>query len=198
MVDRVFLSTDSSALFPFQSMARKSPDIPTTSVAATTRCLRPPGMSLSWLRAQLQALLAEQGRVKGIAIDISEFDMKSGDLAERASSLEGFSMLSCQGQLEGEKMNEVDEALDRIRLKTYGQCMSAICKNGGWVKLSRLEALPWARTCIGCDPEVGTAIARAGHSPMASGAGASYGSAEEGAGDDHAEILRRLKRDGSL
>jgi len=45
-----------------------------------------------------------------------------------------------------EHLAEIDAALDRVRLGTYGIC--ARC--GGLIPVERLAARPVARTCVGC------------------------------------------------
>src|ERR1019366_2398524 len=40
----------------------------------------------------------------------------------------------------------VDEALDRLESGDYGTCVAC----GGDMQQKRLEAVPWARHCIGC------------------------------------------------
>ena len=47
---------------------------------------------------------------------------------------------------EGDTLELVEQALDRIRQKTYGICEEC----GGVIAKKRLEALPYASTCIRC------------------------------------------------
>lgn len=47
---------------------------------------------------------------------------------------------------EGDTLELVEQALDRIRQKTYGTCEEC----GGVIAKKRLEALPYASTCIRC------------------------------------------------
>ncbi|MGH9533936.1 MAG: TraR/DksA family transcriptional regulator [Terriglobales bacterium] len=44
----------------------------------------------------------------------------------------------------------VDEALERMRTASYGQCLSC----GNEMSPKRLEAVPWARNCIPCQEKV--------------------------------------------
>ncbi len=43
---------------------------------------------------------------------------------------------------------EIEHALDRISTATYGTCEHC----GGAIASARLEALPYARTCVSCPP----------------------------------------------
>ena len=43
-------------------------------------------------------------------------------------------------------MSEIDRALERIKNGTYGLCLPA----GRRITLERLEALPYAETCVDC------------------------------------------------
>ena len=43
-------------------------------------------------------------------------------------------------------LKRIDDALDRIEAKTYGECQSC----GKKVQQGRLNAVPWARHCIDC------------------------------------------------
>ena len=43
-------------------------------------------------------------------------------------------------------VDEIDRALERIKTRTYGLCMPA----GRRISLERLEALPYAETCVDC------------------------------------------------
>lgn len=51
---------------------------------------------------------------------------------------------------ENDVVFEIDEALHRIELKTYGVCEQC----GGGIEAARLKALPFVRMCIGCKTEI--------------------------------------------
>lgn len=51
---------------------------------------------------------------------------------------------------ENDVVFEIDEALHRIQLKTYGVCEQC----GGGIEAARLKALPFVRMCIGCKTEI--------------------------------------------
>lgn len=44
------------------------------------------------------------------------------------------------------QLRQVEEALERLDAATYGACRSC----GNPIAPERLEAIPWAATCIGC------------------------------------------------
>ena len=45
------------------------------------------------------------------------------------------------------RLREIDAALERIRLGTYGKC----CQCGREISETRLDAIPYARLCMRCD-----------------------------------------------
>lgn len=49
-------------------------------------------------------------------------------------------------QRDGQTLDLVEEALQRIQEGAFGRC--EIC--GGWIKKARLEAIPFAKNCIAC------------------------------------------------
>ncbi|MFU8780999.1 MAG: TraR/DksA C4-type zinc finger protein [Kiritimatiellia bacterium] len=51
---------------------------------------------------------------------------------------------------EGDSIFEIDEALDRIREKTYGVCEDCGCI----IPTPRLKALPFARRCVACQSKI--------------------------------------------
>lgn len=57
---------------------------------------------------------------------------------------------------EQDSLYEINEALKRIELGTYGMCE----KSGQEIPRSRLEAIPWARYTVACQAEMEKANAR--------------------------------------
>ncbi len=53
-------------------------------------------------------------------------------------------------QRDGEALREVDDALERIEQRTYGQCETC----DSWIRKERLRAVPHARNCIDCQRRV--------------------------------------------
>lgn len=54
--------------------------------------------------------------------------------------------------LEQDIVFEIDEALNRIKIGTYGACESC----GGPIEKARMAALPYSRMCVGCQSKVET------------------------------------------
>lgn len=54
--------------------------------------------------------------------------------------------------LEQDIVFEIDEALNRIKIGTYGACESC----SGPIEKSRLDALPYSRMCVGCQSKLET------------------------------------------
>jgi len=71
------------------------------------------------------------------------------DIADQASSAYTKEFLLSIGDAERRMLNQVDEALDRIRQETYGLCDGC----GELIGERRLEALPFAKLCIACQEE---------------------------------------------
>jgi DnaK suppressor protein len=71
------------------------------------------------------------------------------DIADQASSAYTKEFLLSVGDAERRMLAQVDEALDKIRQETYGLC--EVC--GEMISERRLEALPFAKLCIGCQEE---------------------------------------------
>ncbi len=71
------------------------------------------------------------------------------DIADKASNSYAKEFLFNLSNSEREMLHLVDEALDRISSRHYGQC--AACQ--GEVERKRLEAVPWAKHCISCQEE---------------------------------------------
>jgi RNA polymerase-binding protein DksA len=65
---------------------------------------------------------------------------------ERAQDETMIRLLSQLDDREKAEIEEIDDALRRIAMETYGRCQ--VC--GGQIPAARLEALPTARTCISC------------------------------------------------
>lgn len=54
------------------------------------------------------------------------------------------------GQASGEVLEEIDEALERLKNGGYGLCENC----GGDIPMSRLQAIPYARFCLKCKQEL--------------------------------------------
>jgi DnaK suppressor protein len=71
------------------------------------------------------------------------------DLADQAASAYTKEFLLSLGDAERRLLRQVDAALEKIRLRTYGTCE----KCGEEIAMKRLEALPFAEFCIACQEE---------------------------------------------
>jgi DnaK suppressor protein len=93
-----------------------------------------------------QALREMQGRVKGETEGIKDEGRDTYDLASDERDREINFILNDR---EREKLLAIDEALQRIKDKTYGICES--CE--GEIQLGRLRVLPFTRLCVKCQEE---------------------------------------------
>jgi RNA polymerase-binding transcription factor DksA len=73
----------------------------------------------------------------------TQFDEESGEGDTINIERERDLLLSASAQ---QIVDEIDRALERINNKTYGVCLPA----GRRINLERLEALPYAETCVDC------------------------------------------------
>jgi DnaK suppressor protein len=93
-----------------------------------------------------QLLREMHGRVKEETEGIKDEGRDTYDLASDERDREINFILNDR---EREKLLAIDEALDRIKEKTYGICES--CE--GEIQLGRLKVLPFTRLCVKCQEE---------------------------------------------
>jgi DnaK suppressor protein len=93
-----------------------------------------------------QLLREMQGRVKGETEGVKDEGRDTYDLASDERDREINFILNDR---EREKLHAIDEALQRIKDKTYGICES--CE--GEIQLGRLKVLPFTRLCVKCQEE---------------------------------------------
>ena len=93
-----------------------------------------------------QLLKEMQGRVKGETEGVKDEGRDTYDLASDERDREINFILNDR---EREKLLAIDEALQRIKDKTYGICES--CE--GEIQLGRLKVLPFTRLCVKCQEE---------------------------------------------
>jgi DnaK suppressor protein len=93
-----------------------------------------------------QLLKEMQGRVRGETEGIKDEGRDTYDLASDERDREINFILNDR---EREKLLAIDEALDRLKDKTYGICES--CE--GEIQLGRLKVLPFTRLCVRCQEE---------------------------------------------
>lgn len=87
-----------------------------------------------------------QGRVKEETDGVKDEGRDTYDLASDERDREINFILNAR---EREKLLAIDEALQRIKDKTYGICES--CE--GEIQLGRLKVLPFTRLCVRCQEE---------------------------------------------
>ena len=93
-----------------------------------------------------QLLKEMQGRVKEETEGVKDEGRDTYDLASDERDREINFILNDR---EREKLLAIDEALERIKDKTYGLCES--CE--GEIQLGRLKVLPFTRLCVKCQEE---------------------------------------------
>ena len=93
-----------------------------------------------------QLLREMQGRVKEETEGVKDEGRDTYDLASDERDREINFILNDR---EREKLLAIDEALQRIKDKTYGICKS--CE--GEIQLGRLKVLPFTRLCVKCQEE---------------------------------------------
>ena len=98
------------------------------------------------LETKKQLLKEMQGRVKEETEGVKDEGRDTYDLASDERDREINFILNDR---EREKLHAIDEALQRIKDKTYGVCES--CE--GEIQLGRLKVLPFTRLCVKCQEE---------------------------------------------
>jgi len=96
-------------------------------------------------------LLKEREQIVGEVKQIDESSKEMGqdgiqDIGDEAANIYNKQVLLSLNENERKRLQEVDEALDRIENGTYGICEEC----GGVIGLKRLEARPVAKYCVPC------------------------------------------------
>ncbi|MGI9428495.1 MAG: TraR/DksA family transcriptional regulator [Bythopirellula sp.] len=73
-------------------------------------------------------------------------EQTGGDVVDAALDAAQDEISSKLAEVESRELVQIDNALERMREGTYGQC--EVCDNK--IPLARLNALPYAMTCIEC------------------------------------------------
>lgn len=89
----------------------------------------------------LESLAEQSDDMRGLIKTV-----ESGDEADVASDVIDRTLLTALGTQDARTLQQIDNALDRIRQDKYGRCI----KCGKDIPNERLEAIPWALMCIGC------------------------------------------------
>lgn len=93
-----------------------------------------------------------KGLLSGVRAQATNLETGSGgilDLADQAANAYTKEFLLSLGDADRRTLRQVDAALEKIRLGTYGKCE----KCEGEIGIKRLEALPFAEYCISCQEE---------------------------------------------
>lgn len=73
-----------------------------------------------------------------------------GDLVDAAYDSAQDEISSQLAEVESRELASIENALERMKEGSYGQC--EVC--GGRIPVARLQALPYATMCIGCQREL--------------------------------------------
>ena len=101
---------------------------------------------------KLHALLVNRRDAlrKALAGDLSLLktlpEQTGGDVVDAALDAAQDEISSKLAEVESRELVQIEGAIERIRQGTYGQCDICSCK----IPLARLNALPYAMTCIEC------------------------------------------------
>ena len=100
--------------------------------------------------AELRRILADELTNLG---DVQAAD-SSGDSADLAFKAASDEMSSHLAELDADELNQVEEALARLRQGTFGLCEgdSQSCQRK--IPVVRLNALPYSRLCINCQRQM--------------------------------------------
>ncbi len=93
-------------------------------------------------------------RLAKLSHEVSEIDHTlrepdNPDVEERAVENEGHEVLEGLGNAALQEITRINAAIQRMELGTFGQCTRC----GKDIGISRLEAMPYAASCIDCAKE---------------------------------------------
>jgi len=102
---------------------------------------------------EMKVKLTEQRSTILASLEGQTEDMKglvktvdSGDEADVASDVIDRALLTALGTQDAKSLQQIDNALDRIKQGKYGRCV----KCGKEIPAERLELLPFALMCVNC------------------------------------------------
>ena len=102
---------------------------------------------------EMKTKLTEQRTTILASLEDQAEDMKglvktvdSGDDADVASDVIDRALLTALGTQDAKRLQQIDNALDRIKQGKYGHCV----KCGKEIPQERLEVLPFALMCVNC------------------------------------------------
>ena len=115
----------------------------------------------SILKLRSLLILRRDALRKALAGDLSMLkslpEQTGGDVVDAALDAAQDEISSQLAEVESRELAQIENALERIRQGTYGEC--DICQ--GKIPLARLNALPYAMTCIECQRAAETGSAGA-------------------------------------
>jgi DnaK suppressor protein len=88
-------------------------------------------------------------RLGGELKDLRNTTFDTGDTADQAFDAGSEEVSSQLAQLESRELSQIERALARLKQGIYGQCEGCQKK----IPVSRLNALPYSTTCVGCQQE---------------------------------------------
>lgn len=103
------------------------------------------------LNRRKSELLAQITRAESQARASAERLTDPGDKSADTLNRE---FLFAQTDATRQSLGRVQEALDRIREGTFGECEEC----GGPISPARLKAIPWARNCVRCQEKLETGL----------------------------------------
>ena len=106
---------------------------------------------------QFRKVLEERQRMLRESVARTEQDGRDADasdaaqdIADRASSSYQKEFLFHQSNTDRQLLQLVENALERLRVGAFGECISC----GNEINPKRLNAVPWARYCIACQEKL--------------------------------------------
>src|SRR5262245_46222983 len=91
-------------------------------------------------------------RLGGELKDLRDFNLDTGDVADQAFESGTEEVSSQLAQLESRELSQIERALARLKQGIYGLCEGCQKK----IPVARLNALPYAATCVECAQEMET------------------------------------------
>ena len=93
---------------------------------------------------------------KRLGMDLQDLHRKvtsaTGDSADAAFDSSGEEMASQLAELEAKELAQIERAIRKMKLGTYGKCEGCNCS----IPVARLDALPFSTLCIKCQRELET------------------------------------------
>lgn len=119
-------------------------------IAAVEKSARPKSKT-SFKKEVLKKLLEARAKIlqevtQKVRSESNSLKFEIGDIYDLASTERDRELSLTLGDRDREKLSEIDEALERIKDNTYGECEEC----GEPIAEERLRALPFTRVCVEC------------------------------------------------